>query len=205
MSVWQVPAVQRGPVSNRTPETRRLDLARAAFFRAVLKASERHGAPDYSGYRSMLMVDHTTMFWPVGRADDVVFVLGSAGRFLLTQWRATNGAPTRRLQIPFVEGKRTFPYGGTMSRHLGGVKATVPKRFAKPLKSLLQRQGYATYLGSAAMGAYCCGAVREDGSDWPGREVSLENMPAQDDSRVDRDGFAITDEELRLLATKRKG
>ena len=197
---------QRGLFANRTPQTRSLGLARAAFFKALFEESARHRGYDYSGYRSMLMADHTTMYWPVGRADEVVFVYGSSGHFLLTGWRAEKGVPRRLFQVSLIRGKRPFPYGGTLAKDFGGVRATVPRRYAKALKSLLQaRRSYATYLDSASMGVYFCGVVRPDASHWPGPEVDIEHTPQQDDMKVDRDGFAITDEELRLMALAKKG
>ena len=200
------PAVQQGAFADPTPQTRALGRARAAFFKDILKVGERHEDVDYSGYRSMLMVDHTTMLWPVGRADEVVFVYGSGGHSLLTQWRRDKGLPRRLFQIAFVEGKRAFPYVGTMSKYLGKVKASVPKRYAKPLKSLLSTErDYACYLGSAAMGVYYCTIVRADGTNWPGLKVDLELVPQQNDGKIDQDGFGITKEELRLLAGAKKG
>ena len=171
-----LPAAPQGLIANRTLPTRRLGLARAAFFRAVLSAGERHESAAYPSY--------------AGDAPST-----------LTQWRAVNGRPCRLFQITFIQGPREFPYGGTMATVLGRVKAKVPPRYAKPLKALLAaRRDYAAYIDSAGAGVFYCSVVRADGSDWPDPKLGFDKFPQQDDRRIDRDGFAITDEELRLLS-----
>lgn len=201
-----LPALQGTLIANATPETRKLGKARAAFFDALFKVGQKRREMDYVGYRSMLMVDHTTMLWPVGRADEVVFDYGSSGRSLLTHWKLENATPKRLFQISYVDGKRAFPYGGTLCAYLGKLKATVPKRYAKPLKSLLtMKRDYATYIGSAAEGVYYCRVVRQDGSYWPVKRWDPEKIPYQSDDKVKLDGFAITEEEQRLLGMRKPG
>lgn len=193
-----------GPTRNMGAANEKLGNERREFFIAILKTDgpSRNYVP-YTGYKSMTMVEHTSVMWPVGKSDEVVFDMGLEGGSYLTYWKKVNGKPKRIFQyeIKDVKGKR-FPLG-TLDAVLAKGKSQLGKgQGASPTELLQKRQAYACYIEVGAIGSFVCTVTRVDGT----RDPSTPNYSAeaimQDSHQLFTRGFFITPAEEMLIAGK---
>lgn len=193
-----------GPTRNVGAANDKLGQDRRDFFVAILKTDgpSRNYVP-YTGYKSMTMVEHTSVMWPVGKSDEVVFDMGLEQASYLTYWKKVNGKPKRIFQyeIKDVNGKQS-PFG-TLDIILAKNKAQLGKgQGASPTELIQKKQAYACYIEVGAIGSFVCTVTREDGT----RDSSTPNYSAeaimQDSYQLFKRGFFITPAEQMLMAGK---
>ena len=186
-----------GRTRNLTPATQKLGRDRLKFFDQVLSIDRNSAsAVPYSGYKSMTLEEHTNVIWPVGRSDELVFLL--SGDNLLTSWKRVNGKPKRMWQVKIIT--KTGSGGklsGTLPKWLDN---QVPAKITPSIRATLrQNRAYAVYIESAAISTYYCWVVFKDGTQKTGFD-QVKPMPFGQDSRqVQRQGFFITPDERALL------
>lgn len=193
------------PTRNLTATTLALGKARARFFQKILDISDRHNQddPPYSGYKSMAMIEHTTMLWPLGRADEVIFFFTGERASYLTGWRQIGGVPKRLWQVtlPYVHARRAKPARGALGRWLVDQKVGLPARPSPELrKALAAVRPYAAYHETGAVAIFTCWVVFDGGDEKPEMaSLSLRSI-RQDSYQAIARGFFITPDEVTRLA-----
>jgi hypothetical protein len=188
-----------GPTRNSSPETLKLGKERATFLDAVWTIGERHGDswPAYSGYQDGMGGPYTKMFWPAGRADEVVFYLysGKPREAYATCWRRVSGKPTRMWQVKMpATGKGEKLDVGTLARRLGEVPISMPKDMEATLAKV---RPYATY--QISLFDYECGIVLEDGTQKKNEAWGVFFLADQPLEQASTRGFFITPDELAAM------
>lgn len=179
-----------------------LGKERAEFMSAALNAEgPNEEYVPYSGYKSMTMVEHTLVFWPVGRADEVIFNMGLEQADYFTCWRKVNGKPKRLWQVKVGKlGKRKAPYDGTLAKWLAKAGDWPVKTNAEMIQMLKVKQPYAAYIEVGAIGSFMCWVMHPDGSSDPKKsKYGLDNT-MQDSYQAFNQGFFVTPEESMIMA-----
>ena len=190
-----------GPTRNVGEVEKKLGLERSRFFDEIFGMTDP--TDDYNvpwhGYKSMTMVEHTLVLWPVGKADEVVFDMGLEQANYLTYWKRVNGKPKRIWQYKVTEDAKVPQRGdGTLAIWLRKGKDAVRGRLASELFN--KKRPYAAYIEIGAIGMFMCYVIRADGTSDPRYSRYGENAILQDSGQLVEKGFFITDEESMLLA-----
>lgn len=181
-----------------------LGKERAKFFSDIfhVEGPERDYVP-YHGYKSMTMVEHTSVMWPVGKSDEVVFDMGLEQASYLTYWKKVNGKPKRIFQykVVDVQGKQS-PFG-TLNARLARSKQQIGKgQGASPRALLEMNRAYASYIEVGAIGVFVCNVILPDGTLDPSTPGYSEHAIMQDSYQLNKRGFFITPAEQMLIAGK---
>ncbi|HTQ08709.1 MAG TPA: hypothetical protein VMI31_01420 [Fimbriimonadaceae bacterium] len=195
------------PSRNRTERTIKLGMDRAKFFRQILSLPERgkpEDYPPYSGYKSMMMIEHTAVLWPIGRSDEVIFCMTYDGHpIALTCWRRSGEEPKRAWQARLPQGrsKSRKCVIGTLARWLAREGGRLPKRIPKDMARTLRAvRPYAAYQEIGAVSIFTCWVVLEDGSEKLGTAKHYtSDAITESDDQVRDEGFYITPGEVELL------
>ena len=191
-----------GPTRNVGLDNIKLGLQRRDFFAAILKTDgpERNYVP-YNGYKSMTMVEHTSVMWPVGKADEVVFDMGLEQGSYLTYWKKVNGKPKRIFQYEIKDGDGKQSPIGTLETMLAKNKSRLGKgQGASPTELIRKKQVYACYIEVGAIGSFVCTVLREDGTRDPSTPNYSMEAIMQDSYQLFKRGFFITPAEEMLIA-----
>lgn len=191
-----------GPTRNVGDANVKLGQDRRDFFVAILKTDgpERNYVP-YNGYKSMTMVEHTSVMWPVGKADEVVFDMGLEQGSYLTYWKKVNGKPKRIFQYEIKDGEGKQSPIGTLEFMLAKNKSRLGKgQGASPTELIRKKQAYACYIEVGAIGSFVCTLTREDGSRDPSTPNYSMEAIMQDSYQLLKRGFFITPAEEMLVA-----
>ncbi len=191
-----------GPTRNIGVINKKLGQERRDFFVAILNTDgpDRNYVP-YTGYKSMTMVEHTSVMWPVGKADEVIFDMGLEQGSYFTYWKKVKGKPKRIFQFELkkVNGKQS-PIGtlqiilAKSGDHLGRGQG------ASPTKLIQMKRPYACYIEVGAIGSFVCTVIREDGSRDPSTPGYSMEAIMQDSYQLLKKGFFITPAEQMLMA-----
>lgn len=190
------------PTRNLGAANEKLGQDRRDFFVAILQTygPSRNYVP-YTGYKSMTMVEHTSVMWPVGKSDEVVFNMGLEQASYLTYWKKVNGKPKRIFQYKLFPVTYKLAPFGTLNIVLSKSRYHFDKGVGENPRALLRlTRPYACYIEVGAIGSFVCTVTREDGS----RDPSTPNYSAesimQDSHQLFKRGFFITPAEQMLIA-----
>ncbi|MFI5387460.1 MAG: hypothetical protein ACHQ50_15235 [Fimbriimonadales bacterium] len=194
------------PVRNHSEQTIKLGMERTKFLDQVLNLPMPGGPdeyPPYSGYRFWLF-DRTTMLWPVGRSDEVVFYLAQGGAGVsLTCWRRVGPKPKRMWQVALPKGRSNGgkPLQGTLAHWLAKQGACLPKKMPKDMvKGLRAVRTYAVYQVAMRQSVFTCRVVSKDGTEKSGTaKFYSPEAVNQNDSDAEAAGLFITPDEVPLL------
>lgn len=191
------------PTRNLGTANEKLGQERRDFFVAILKTDgpERNYVP-YNGYKSMTMVEHTSVMWPVGKSDEVLFDMGLEQASYLTYWKKVNGKPKRIFQYEFKEVEGKYSPFGTLDTKFARQGFRLGKgQGASPTEVIQAKRPYACYIEVGAIGSFVCTVTREDGTRDPSTPNYSMEAIMQDSYQLFKRGFFITPAEQMLMAT----
>lgn len=193
------------PTRNIGAANEKLGQDRRDFFVAILETDgpERNYVP-YTGYKSMTMVEHTSVMWPVGKSDEVLFDMGLEQASYLTYWKKVNGKPKRIFQYEFNKVTGKYSPFGTLDTKFAKQGYRLGKgQGASPTNVIQAKRPYACYIEVGAIGSFVCTVTREDGTRDPSTPNYSEHSIMQDSYQLFKRGFFITPAEQMLIANSK--
>jgi hypothetical protein len=183
-------------VKDNSASERAMGKARAEFFRAITEqyGNESDDRNHYVGYGAHFANTHSTMYWPVGRADEVIFHLKLYGKdHYLTCWKRVANKPKRMWQVHLVTDlQRGIAADGPLATNIGREKCALPLKSGKVVVQEVQRAtAWAVYTQVPVIDLLRCSVLGENGV--------LSSSAEQDFAEAESEGFCILPDESKAL------
>lgn len=193
------------PTRNRTLPTIKLGMARAQFLSKVFEVPDRppYNFPPFNGYSTSTFDQTTTIYWPVGKADELIFGISFAGPTYgyLTKWKLFEDRARRVWQVNVYKSKdQKLAKSGTLAKAMK-IEWLPSKAPQEVISTLGDPRPYAAYI-EEHFGDYFCWTILTDGSMRPVLKQTddpYEILSRQNDAQAFRRGFFITPWEVALM------